>query len=96
VEAYVACIAGALVKDDYLSAIREAGFKDVEVVSEKAFPAELVLEDTLAPEVIKKLNVPKKELMDHVSVLSLSIRAFKPEKRRPVGNLKGRGRNRKR
>ncbi|MGA2532398.1 MAG: arsenite methyltransferase [Candidatus Aminicenantales bacterium] len=81
VEAYVACIAGALVKDDYLGAIRDAGFKDIEVVSETAFPAELVLEDSLAPEIIAKLNIPKKELMDHVSsVLSLSVRAVKPKK----------------
>lgn len=81
VEAYVACIAGALVRDDYLNAIREAGFKDIEVVSEKTFPAELVLEDSLAPEIIKKLNIPQKELMKHVSsVLSLSVRAVKPGK----------------
>lgn len=85
VEAYVACIAGALVKDDYLNAIREAGFKDVTVVSEKVFPAELVLEDSLAPEIIKKLNVPQKELMEHVlSVLSLSVKAFKPQKKWPA------------
>jgi SAM-dependent methyltransferase len=81
VEAYVACNAGALVKDDYLKAIRAAGFKDVTGVSEKVFPAELVLEDSLAPEIIKKLNVPQKELMEHVSsVLSLSIKALKPKK----------------
>lgn len=83
VDAYVACIAGALVKDDYLGAIREAGFRDVEVVSETAFPAELVLEDSLVPDVIKKLKIPRKKLMDHVSsVLSLSVRAVKPEKRK--------------
>jgi SAM-dependent methyltransferase len=81
VEAYVACIAGALVKDDYLGAIRAAGFADVSVVSEKDFPAELVLEDTLAPEIIKKLGIPQKELMDHVSsVLSLGVQAFKPKR----------------
>lgn len=81
IEAYVACIAGALVKNDYLSAIREAGFKDVTVVSEKAFPAEFLLEDSLAPEIIKKLKVPQKELMEHVSsVLSLNVSAFKPNK----------------
>jgi SAM-dependent methyltransferase len=81
VEAYVACIAGALVKEDYLSAIRKAGFKDVTIVSEKSFPAELVLGDSLVPEVIKKLNVPRKELMEHVSaVLSLNVSASKPKK----------------
>ena len=80
VEAYVACIAGALVKDDYLGVIRAAGLADVTVVTEKAFPAELVLEDTLAPEIIKKLGIPRTELMDHVSsVLSISVQAFKPK-----------------
>ncbi len=81
VDAYVACVAGALVKDDYLAAIREAGFSGVEVVSEKAFPAELVLEDSLAPEIIAKLDIPRDELLDHISsVLSLNIQAFKPGK----------------
>ena len=81
VEAYVACIAGALVKDDYLGAIRAAGLTDVSVVSEKAVPAELVLEDSLAPEIIGKLGIPRTELMDHVSsVLSISVQAFKPKK----------------
>jgi arsenite methyltransferase len=81
VEAYVACVAGALVKDEYLGAIRNAGFKDVSVVSEKVFPAELVLEDSLTPEVIKKLAVPREELIRHASsVLSLSVSAFKPKK----------------
>ena len=80
VDAYVACIAGALVKADYLDAIRKAGFEGVAVVKETAFPAELVLEDTLAPEVVKKLKIPRKELMDHISsVLSLNVRALKPE-----------------
>lgn len=79
VDAYVACIAGALVKEDYLGAIRDAGFRDVEVVSEKAFPAELVLEDSLAPEIIKKLHISQKELTELASsVLSLSVRAVKP------------------
>jgi SAM-dependent methyltransferase len=80
VEAYVACIAGALIKDDYLGAIRAAGFADVSVVSEKVFPAELVLEDSLAPDIVERLNIPQEELMDHVSsVLSLSVQAFKPK-----------------
>jgi arsenite methyltransferase len=79
VEAYVACIAGALVKDDYLRAVREAGFEDVEVLSEKTFPAELVLEDSLAADVVKKLKIPQEEILEHVSsVLSLGVKAVKP------------------
>jgi arsenite methyltransferase len=80
IEAYVACIAGALVKDDYLAAIRDAGFEDVAIVQEKGFPAELVLEDTLAPEAARKLKIPRQELEEHVSsVLSLGVKATKPK-----------------
>ncbi|MGH0034516.1 MAG: arsenite methyltransferase [Myxococcota bacterium] len=39
VEAYVGCIAGALLRDDYLAAIRGAGFEPVEVVQESSFGA---------------------------------------------------------
>jgi len=81
VEAYVACIAGAMVKDDYLGAIRDAGFTKVEVVAEKTFPAELVLEDSLAPKVAKTLKLSRKSLEEHISsVLSLNVRASKPLK----------------
>jgi len=80
VEAYVACIAGAMVKDDYLGAIRGAGFTDVEVVSEKTFPAELVLEDSLAPQVAKTLKLSREALEEHIaSVLSLNVTATKPK-----------------
>jgi SAM-dependent methyltransferase len=80
IEAYVACIAGAMVKDDYLGAIREAGFKDVAVVQEKAFPAALVLEDSLAFDVVEKLKIPQQELDEHIgSVLSLNVMATKPK-----------------
>jgi SAM-dependent methyltransferase len=37
VEAYVGCVAGASLKDDYLRAIREAGFRDVAVVEERSY-----------------------------------------------------------
>jgi len=79
VDVYVACVAGAMVKEDYLGAIREAGFKDVAVVSETAFPAELILEDSLVPEIIKKLKIPRRKLVEHISsVLSLGVKAVKP------------------
>ncbi len=81
IEAYVACIAGAMVKDDYLGAIRETGFTAVDVVSEKGFPAELVLDDSLARDVVKKMKLSSKEVEEHVSsVLSLGVRAIKPSR----------------
>ncbi|TAM57009.1 MAG: arsenite methyltransferase [Acidobacteria bacterium] len=37
VAAYAGCIAGAMLKDDYLAAIRAAGFVDVEVLAESGY-----------------------------------------------------------
>jgi hypothetical protein len=34
VEAYVGCVAGAILKDEYLAIIRGAGFEDVRIVDE--------------------------------------------------------------
>jgi len=37
VEAYVGCVAGASRKEEYLATVAEAGFGEVEVVSESSF-----------------------------------------------------------
>lgn len=39
-DAYVACVAGAARKEDYLQAIQEAGLRDVRVVEEVPYPAQ--------------------------------------------------------
>ncbi len=77
-EVYTACIAGAMLKDDYLHEIQAAGFRQVEVVSEKSFPADLVLEDPAASEVIQKLKISHEELAEAMSsVISLNVKAVK-------------------
>jgi arsenite methyltransferase len=79
VEVYVACVAGALLKRDYLAAIQKAGFRDVEIVGEKVFPSELVVDDAKIPGLARKLGLSRKRLREHISsVLSLSVRAAKP------------------
>jgi len=37
VEAYVGCVAGASMRDDYLRAIAAAGFRDIEVLEERSY-----------------------------------------------------------
>ena len=39
-EAYVGCLAGAVMKNDYIACIEEAGFKDVRVLSQTNHPIE--------------------------------------------------------
>jgi SAM-dependent methyltransferase len=53
-DAYAACIAGALGKDEYLGAISAAGFTDVTVMGETIYPTEWLTGDpTLEPLVEK-------------------------------------------
>lgn len=49
VEAYVGCVSGALLRDDYVAAIRQAGFQTVEVVAENSFGGVL---DLQSPEIL--------------------------------------------
>lgn len=79
VAAYIGCLAGAITKDEYLGAIREAGFQDTKIMDETKPPAELLANDPSAREVVKKLNLTRekaKELAN--SVVSLKISAVKP------------------
>ncbi len=44
VEAYVGCIAGAIQKITYLDLIAKAGFREIKVVSESAYPVDALFE----------------------------------------------------
>lgn len=78
-DAYVACVAGALIKDDYLSAIKAAGFIDIKLLTEKGYPVELLVEEPRAREISQKLGLPLEKLMESLSsVVSISVRAYKP------------------
>lgn len=66
VEAYVGCVAGASMKEEYLSLMKEAGFKDVTVVDQNLYDVGLeVIEDDLRTEALE-------------AVVSVKVRAIKP------------------
>ena len=77
-EVYAACVAGAMLRSDYLGEIEAAGFGRVEVVSETSFPADSVLAGSQAAEIAGKLKISREELARSLgSVISLSVRAVK-------------------
>ena len=47
---YSACIAGALLREDYLGAIRAAGFAEVEVLSDKTYSTKQIGGDPITAE----------------------------------------------
>lgn len=77
--AYLSCISGAALREDYLQMIADAGFLDLEVVEEWPFPAECVGSDPTAAAMFAELELPPEEI-DRLlrGIRSLSIRARKP------------------
>ena len=79
IEAYVGCIAGAVLKDEYIKAIKEAGFQDVEVIHETSFPIKSITNDPTANDFIEKFNIPVGKVEEMVSsVQSIKVSAAKP------------------
>jgi SAM-dependent methyltransferase len=83
--AYASCVGGALPKDDYLGAMADAGFVDIEVASETAFPESYFtgLADPLA-DGMRELSA--EDLHGAVNVVrSLRVLAKKPASTRCCG-----------
>lgn len=78
VEAYVRCVGGALHKEQYLKAIEEAGFRDIAVLGESTFPAELIALQPATKELVESLNIPMSEV-ERIgnTVVSLKVAAKK-------------------
>jgi arsenite methyltransferase len=79
-KAYIGCLAGAIMKDEYLQIIRSVGFSEVNVVAESSFPVESLLCETSGSEVIEMPRISaeqQKEVAD--SVLSIKVSAVKPK-----------------
>jgi hypothetical protein len=79
IEAYAGCVAGALLKDDYIRAMEDAGFRGVSVVGETHFPVELMANDPTVKAFIENSDIPMEELRKVAdSVVSIKIHATKP------------------
>ena len=64
IDAYVGCVAGAMMKDEYLITIKNAGFKDSQVLDETKFPIEFLSNDPIGKEIIEKLKMPIEALKE--------------------------------
>lgn len=78
VEGHIACLAGAVRKEDYISAITKAGFIDISIDKEAKFPIELMLDDPIAEKIVRENNLTEKDISAIAnSIASISISAKK-------------------
>jgi arsenite methyltransferase len=85
VSAYVSCIAGAISKEAYLEAIRQAGFAEAKILEETLFPVELTANDPMAKAVVQSLNLTPEKVRE----LAGSIASIKVSGRKPHPSLEG-------
>lgn len=77
-EGYIACLAGAVKKQDYFDAITKAGFSNISIDKEAPFPIELMLTDPIAQKIINDNNLTDEAIKDIAdSIASISISANK-------------------
>lgn len=78
VEGHIACLSGAVRKENYINAITKAGFKDIRIDKQAPFPLELMLNDPIAEKIVRENNLTEKEIKDIAnSIASISISAKK-------------------
>ncbi len=79
IDAYVGCVSGAALKDEYLGTIKAAGFEDVRIMDETSFPVEFITKDPTAQEVIKNSKMPPEKVREVAkSIVSIKVCATKP------------------
>jgi arsenite methyltransferase len=79
VKAYVGCVSGALLKDEYLKIVKDSGFEDVEIVDESC-AGEVWVNDPLAESIIKQLGITIEEAKElGKSIVSIKLSAVKPK-----------------
>lgn len=80
VTAYIGCISGALMKDRYMEAIKEAGFGDVQIIDEAYFPVECMTNDPTVKAIMDKTHITTEDITDiGNSVASIKVQAIKPD-----------------
>jgi SAM-dependent methyltransferase len=80
VTAYIGCLSGAILKQEYINAIKLAGFNKIKIIDETTYPIELMANDSTAQAIIEDFNIPKKDIMRIAkSVVSIKVQGIKPK-----------------
>lgn len=84
VAAYVGCMAGAVLRNDYLAMIRTAGFEEVSVPSETAWGPDLPTQDPVVQSILTEARMTPAEAADIArSIVSVHVSGRKPDRADP-------------
>jgi len=91
VEAYIGCLSGAIMRDDYIEIIMKSGFQDIRIIDETHFPIECMANDPTVKAITERLKISSKEIKEIASsVISIKVYAVKPDKTAtPIAHERG-------
>lgn len=79
IEAYVGCLAGAALKEEYLNLIKSAGFEDVEIMKASTFPIENITHDPVGRKLTENGEISLQDVLQTGSaIVSISVSGIKP------------------
>lgn len=82
IEAYVGCLSGAIMREEYIEAIKAAGFQKVKIIDETSFPVKDIVNSPTAKAIIENLEMPTEKLKElkgiASSVVSIKVYGVKP------------------
>lgn len=79
IEAYIGCLSGAVMRDEYIGAIKAAGFQEISIIGETPFPIEGIINDPTAKAIIKNLEILPEKIKEVAnSVISIKVSGVKP------------------
>ena len=78
IEAYIGCLSGAIMRDEYIRAIRAAGFQEVRIIDETHFPVEFMANDPTAQAIIESLKISPEKMKEVASsITSIKVQGVK-------------------
>jgi len=77
--AYIGCLAGAILREDYLDLMESAGFREIKLVDESNFPIETILDDCTGQSITEMPEASPEQLEQvKLSISSIKVSAIKP------------------
>lgn len=79
VKAYVGCISGAIMRDEYIATIKSTGFQEVKIIDETSFSIDCMANDPTVVAIAKDSGIQPDQVKEATgSVSSIRVSAVKP------------------
>lgn len=79
IKAYVGCVSGAMMRDEYIETIIEAGFEEIKIIETTTLPVNNIANDPTAKEIIENFNIPLEKAKEVArSIASIKVHSTKP------------------